>query len=102
MGPNPVRPRQAGPKEGTGSTGILQGKRDIGRLRHGQQQMGMGQDKPKCCKLDTHSQILIPQWKKAAEKVLGGGTDLGWTVPLTLLRGCGNGGGRRPEGCDGC
>lgn len=55
MGPNPVRPKQAGPKEGTGSTGIPQGKRDMGRLRHGQQQMGMGQDKPKCCKLDTES-----------------------------------------------
>lgn len=68
---------------------------------HAMQQMGMGQDKPKCCKLDTQSQILILQWKKAAEKVLGGGADLDWTVPLTLLGGCGNGGGRRPEGCDG-
>lgn len=28
----------------------------------------------------TQSQILILQWKKAAEKVLGGGADLGWTL----------------------
>lgn len=76
MGPNPVRPRQAEPKEGTGSAGIPQGKRDMGMLRHGQQQMRMAQDKPKCCKLDVQSQILILQW----EKVLGGGADLGWTV----------------------
>lgn len=34
MGPNPLRPRQAGPKEGIGSAGIPQGKRDKGRLRH--------------------------------------------------------------------
>lgn len=73
----------------------------MGRLGHGQQQMGVAQDKPKCCKLGMQSQILLLQWKKAAEKVLGGGADLGWTVPLTLLRGCGIGGGRRPEGCDG-
>lgn len=78
----------------------------MGRLGHGQQQMGVAQDKPKCCKLGMQSQILLLQWKKAAEKVLGGGADLGWTVlgwtvPLTLLRGRGIGGGRRPEGCDG-
>lgn len=80
MGPNLVRPRESGPKEGTGNTSIPQGKRDMGWLGHGQQQMEMTQDKPKCCKLDTQRQILILQLKKAAEKVLGGGADLGWTV----------------------
>lgn len=49
----------------------------MGRLRHGQQQIGMAQDKPKCCKLDIQTQIIILQWKKAAEVVLGGGADLG-------------------------
>lgn len=52
----------------------------MGRQGHGQQQMGVAQGKPKCCKLDTQSQILLLQWKKAAEKVLGEGEDLGWTV----------------------
>lgn len=72
----------------------------MGRLGHGQQHMGVAQNKPKCCKLDMQSQILILQWKKAAEKVLGRGADLGWTVPLALLGERGIGGGRRPEGCD--
>lgn len=90
-----MRPRQAGPKEGTGSAGIPYGKRDMGRLRHGQQQIGMAQDKPKCCKLDIQTQIIILQWKKAAElqRWCGVGEQiwgrLCWVVPLTLLRGMG-------------
>lgn len=54
MGPNPVRHRESGPKEGTGSTGIPQDKRNMGKLGHGQSRWGWLRTS-KCCKLDTES-----------------------------------------------
>lgn len=48
----------------------------MGRLRHGQQQLAWVRTSQNAAS-STQSQTLILQWKKAAEKVLDGGADLG-------------------------
>lgn len=69
-----------GAKPSKAQTGWAKGRHRKCKHPSGQKGHGKAVDKPKCHQLDIQSQILILQWKKAAEKVLGRGADLGWTV----------------------
>lgn len=77
----------AGQEEGTGSAAITQGKRDVGRQGHGQQQIGGGSGQAKVLQARHAEPDPASPEEGGSRDSAGLGGRSGWTVPLSPAQG---------------